>query len=656
MGTYILAAGGLFNGQRFNYSAYLECTFVQTDCIQADNDSHQEHKYINSYYCWSDGKGNWSTKLTDPGNVKGDKYKYEASVIAALSTNVNKDTTYTYYPNITRVDYYPPPPGYNQAQTKFNWSITDINGTEIKAQFSGDDQQAKEALYNNRLPKQCLVGPFRQIASPEARNPVKLPARPMLINYHNKPKDASKAWDKQFKGATTENGGTGSSTGVSKPGITCNTGLNPLLWLVCPVVDGMVEIANTVDNIILSQMSVGSDGSSSDPSQIFCSGNTKEQDKSKCRAYKTAWYSFRNLALGLLAIVGLIVIISQVADLEIFNAYTVKKILPRLIFAAIAISLSWQLMQFFVTLTNDLGLAVRNIIYFPFKSFSGGIHTGGATVTLLVGGAGVLALGVFGLLSFALTAALAALVAFFTMVLRQLLIILLIIVAPIAIVAYVLPNTERVYKMWWENFSKALLMFPLIVGFIAIGHVFASIALTGGGNNAISTFIAFAAYFGPYFMLPATFKFAGGMLSAASGAVNRAAAPGMQGLQSFRANRRKERFQDAKEGRLLKGNDVGNGLLARGRRLTNRYARGAALTPEAIKSSGFTLNPRSHIENVRTTARNSDPGRWDKTIAEDADVSSNMYNRAVMGAAAHADQSQSQSETISTKYTRIAWR
>ncbi len=639
MGTYVMAAGGLFNGKQFRWSDYLECQFSVNDCLQDDNDSHQEHKYINSYYCSQDSKGNWKTSLSDLGTGKGGKYKYEASVIVALSTNVNKDQTYTYYPNITRVYYTPPPPGTNQAQTQFNWALTAKNGSAIKLFYGGDVKQAHEA-YAKGLPSQCLEKPFRQIGSSNAASPIKVPARPWLINKQNKPKGASGVWDKEFKNTAATTGGNNDQGSVAAPGLECNYGFNPLTWVVCPVIDGMVSLSTAIDNILVSQMTVGSQGTTDNPSQIFCDNTSQGKSQDTCKAYKTAWYSFRNIALGLLAIVGLIIIISQMADLEIFNAYTVKKILPRLIFAAIAITLSWQLMQFFVTFTNDLGLGIRNLIYAPFRDIinSGKINGAGSTASLLIGGVGITALGVFGVLSFALTAALAVLVAFLTLVLRQVLIITLVIIAPVAIVASVLPNTQRAYKLWWENFSKALLMFPLIAAMIAAGHVFAAVTLAGGGGP-ITTFIAFAAYFGPYFMLPATFKFAGGALGAMSGAVNRAAAPGFQGLGNFRANRRKERLQDMKEGRLLKGNTTGQGIAARTRRGVNRGLRGATLTPEAIKKNGFTLDPSKHVSNLRSVAGNSDPARWQKSMAEDTEVSSNMFNRAVMGAAAHGDQS-----------------
>jgi len=578
-GTRLLAKGGWYgNSDPVAFTTFhtLECETgeyngsAQTGnpfdagpnwCVDAWKSNHREVQFIGpSYWCVKQDNGSWLKQKSGAGPVKKgatynmtpENYEITPSVIVVLNEkDFGSTPTYGYYAQVTHVRHD------NQHGTDQKGNIKELSRWDAPDYGGGknrgmDDWNGHD---DNKPPDSCINPPFRKTIGNDAPP---LITSPGVYNLQS-PKYANdkpflKKWglSPETLNTTTNSNNTSS---VTLPGLQCNFGLfdNPLAWLICPVIQGLVEIANTIDNLIISQLSVGSDGTSGDPSQIFCSEGSKGKGIETCKAYKGAWLVFRNFALGLLAIVGLIVIISQIVDLEIFSAYTVKKILPRLIIAAIAIALSWQLMQFFVTLTNDVGLATRNLIYVPFKTFlaEGGINTKGAMATLFAAGGGILALGVFGALSFGLTAALAAIVAFFTLVLRQLLIILLIILSPIAIVAYVLPNTERIYKMWWENFSKALLMFPLIIAMIAAGKVFASVALYGGGGP-VTTFIAFAAYFGPYFMLPATFKFAGGMLSAASGAVNRAAAGGFQGLSGFRSNRFKQRRANAAE-RATKG-------------------------------------------------------------------------------------------------------
>jgi hypothetical protein len=358
-------------------------------------------------------------------------------------------------------------------------------------------------------------------------------------------------------GPVTPGTGTGTGTTSSTPDLTCKVGgldiFNPLNWLLCGAIDGMSDIIGFADSAITSQLSVGTSNNSDDPNQIFCDSNTPTSDDQTCQAYHSAWSNFRDIALGLMVIAGLVILISQALGMEILDAYTIRKTLPRLLIAAIAITLSWQLMGFFVQLTNDLGYGVRALIYYPFTSaglihdrltLDSGFSANGVSLLALIGG---LALGPFGILSLAATGALALLIAFFVLVLRQIAIIVLVIVAPIAIFAYILPNTQNIWKLWWDSFSRALLMFPLIAAFIAAGHVFSLIAVSGTDPSPLDIFAGFVAYFAPYFLIPATFKLAGGAVRQIGGFVNDRSRGGFDRLRNFRANQTKRRMGNAAE-------------------------------------------------------------------------------------------------------------
>jgi hypothetical protein len=371
------------------------------------------------------------------------------------------------------------------------------------------------------------------------------------------------------QGSTPVGGaGGGSGDGSSAPSLSCHTSFNPITWLVCPAVSGMVSIVNQLDNLITGQLDVGNGSCSAqqdNPCEIF--GNTTQTSK----AYYSAWSSFRDIALGLLAVATLIVVIAEAVGTEIIDAYTVRKVLPRVLIAAIAMTLSWQLMQFFVTLTNDLGFGIRYLIYQPF--LKAGITTatlsgGGATAVGLVGAEAIVALGIFGLLSFAASAAIAVFLAFLVLILRQMVIIILIILSPIAIVAYILPNTQNVFKVWWESFSKALLMFPIIAAFIAAGRVFSAIATSSGSGGAVGQLMGFAAYFLPYLILPFTFRFAGAALGGLGGAINDRGQALHKPLRDRRAAKRSENYAAMKSGTRFQDNNA----LARGFNTTTRRA------------------------------------------------------------------------------------
>lgn len=371
---------------------------------------------------------------------------------------------------------------------------------------------------------------------------------------------------------------------------------SPLTWILCPIIQLFGRFAAAGDYIITQELNVNT-------KDIFCN-----DANSPCQAYYAAWQSFRNIALGLMVIGGLIMLIAQALGAEIMDAYTIRKVLPRILISAVVITLSWPLMQLAVTLSNDLGVGIRALIYQPFANLGGNaIHiqlTSSHALDFLFGGVGALAgtvafatwlafggLGI--LISLVGTAALAVLIALMVLVLRQIAITLLIITAPVALVAFILPNTQKLYHIWWESFSKALLMFPLIAGLIASGRVFSAVAnsqATSQGsslNGLFFGFAAFASYFAPYFLIPATFKLAGGALRQIGGFVNDRSRGGFDRLRTRRGERRKkmaenfghkfqhEGFAENKIPARFKRTRAGVNRLARtGNRVGGMYAAG----------------------------------------------------------------------------------
>lgn len=166
-------------------------------------------------------------------------------------------------------------------------------------------------------------------------------SKPLTVNIANPGGNANQ---KPPGTGTGPGGGSGGGAGSSGP--ACEYSANALSWIICPVVDLLTSAIEVTDSIITQQLVI--------PQQdIFCTNNNT------CNDYYTAWASFRNISLGLLAIAGLITVIAQAVGMEILDAYTIRKILPRILIAAIGITLSWTLMNFAVTLANNLGFGVR---------------------------------------------------------------------------------------------------------------------------------------------------------------------------------------------------------------------------------------------------------------------------------------------------------
>jgi hypothetical protein len=334
---------------------------------------------------------------------------------------------------------------------------------------------------------------------------------------------------------------------------------NALTWIICPLVEGMTSAIEVVDHLITDQLTVNTNN-------IFCDNDPT------CKAYHAAWASFRNIALGFMVLAGLIIVISQALGLELLDAYMMRKTLPRLLLAAVGITLSWPIMQFMVVVSNDLGIGIRHLIYAPFSqlkntadlSFGNGIASiFGEAGVLGVGGfsAWVLLGGPMALLAWAGTAALAVFIAIVILILRQVAIILLIILAPIAIVAYVLPNTQRIYKLWWESFIKALMMFLIISAFIASGRVFSAVSISNPSGGPLNSFIGIGAYFAPYFLIPMTLKLSGGAMRSIGGFVNDRSQGGFNALRGARSNTRKNRLERVRGQGLYRGaNKLTRGL------------------------------------------------------------------------------------------------
>lgn len=266
-----------------------------------------------------------------------------------------------------------------------------------------------------------------------------------------------------------------------------------------------------------------------------------------------------------------------------FDAYTIKKVVPRLVAAIILIQLSWFIFTNMLRITNDIAFGLEGLMYAPFggksalqlssliSNLAGNLADKGLFSAMVIGG-GAVGLGAMtslGVLSLAFSAFLAAVIALFVLALRRVILVALLIVSPIALVAWILPGTEKYWKMWWESFSKLLMMFPLIVLIISAGRVLAFVTMgTPGGNGVIASgvqgmsewVIVIVCYFGPYFAIPKTFAMAGGALSSLAGMANDRSRGVFDRLKKGRQVRTAARVADWKNGEAYHSNN----LLARG--------------------------------------------------------------------------------------------
>lgn len=203
-----------------------------------------------------------------------------------------------------------------------------------------------------------------------------------------------------------------------------------------------------------------------------------------------AWSIMRNLANVAFVIAFLIIIFSQITSVGISN-YGVKRMLPRLIVAAILVNVSFWICAIAVDLSNIVGTSTKAL----FDGIGEGMSLPGADNGLstsnewqgIVGGllsgsvlvGAALYIGLSALLPVLLACLVAIVVVFLALIIRQALIILLIVISPLAFVAYLLPNTEQLFTRWRRMFTLFLMMFP-IIGLIFGASALASKIVMGG--------------------------------------------------------------------------------------------------------------------------------------------------------------------------------
>ncbi len=298
---------------------------------------------------------------------------------------------------------------------------------------------------------------------------------------------------------------------------------------------------------------------------------------------RNAWVIFRNISTVLLIIVLLVMVLSTSIGVGIFDAYTVKKLFPRLVAGIILMQLSWALMTFAISLVNTIGDGLFGLMLLPFGGpeatdlpsivMGSGAEGGlGLFNSIVVAGivSGGIALGFFGLVSLAFTTFLSVLIGFLVLVIRNMVIVLCLILAPVAIVAWITPGSTKGWNLWWDSFSKALLMFPLIMMLFAAGRILAYIAVGSninedldigalGSGAPLQMIIVIIAYAVPYFIIPFTLKFAGGLVASLGGIANDRGRGLFDRNKKFRQGQMAKNWQDTRNLHRFKGSGALSG-------------------------------------------------------------------------------------------------
>ena len=353
-----------------------------------------------------------------------------------------------------------------------------------------------------------------------------------------------------------------------------------------------------------------------------------------------AWVIMRNISNVAFIVAFLVIIYSQLTSVGISN-YGVKKMLPRLVIAAVLVNLSFTFCAVLLDLSNIAGYAFQDAFMGIKNTISTvGENTSTWTWSEVISTAlsnGALAVGAGYAVSLALTteilpmlvpaATLAGLTLLFILLImaaRQALIIILIIVSPLAFVCYLLPGTEKWFKKWRDLFFTMLVFFP------AFAVVFGGAQLAGiliiqnasGSNGAIMHVLGMLVQIIPLAITPLIMKFSGGVLGKFAGFVN----DKNKGLYDRSKNWSKDRRETIKNKKLANANMA--------RLNPNRLRRWADHKGRALKKD-LETSQKNAENSFRNTARYKKSDLYARQASRRSDFLSaqddNRYTEATLG-------------------------
>lgn len=299
----------------------------------------------------------------------------------------------------------------------------------------------------------------------------------------------------------------------------CMQNAGALGWIICPLMYGIRDAANGIFQNAVSPLL-----------RVHESILTGLSSSSNSPMYQ-AWSFFRNVANIMFVIAMLFVIFSQITGFGIDN-YGIKKILPKLIVTAIIVNFSYIICGIFVDLSNIIGEGIKNILesvagstttateklgdnvvgvintligaLVTVGAAAGGLTIAGAAISNAVVSGSLLTV-IFPILAFVGSALMAGFFAMLMLGLRQALIIIMIVISPVAFVLYAIPNTNGLFKKWFQLFKTLLMLFPVFCFMVGGGFLVSNIIIKGS-NDFFMTIIGGLISIAPYFAVPSMTK------------------------------------------------------------------------------------------------------------------------------------------------------
>ena len=313
-----------------------------------------------------------------------------------------------------------------------------------------------------------VAGVFGTVLSASTVNAIGETSEAAEVDDNNdngaEPSDSSESSENSDNSDNSSNGTSLVGNSINED--SCKASMGEIGWLVCPTTGKIAEAVDWLYGKLQDILTIDP-VSMEDGSPIY-----------------EIWKYCLSLTNIVFVIFLLVVIYSQLTGVGISN-YGIKKVLPKLIVTAILVNLSFLICSLAVDLSNIIGNGVRGVftaveetvtangvidpevakelaIQAELADARGYISAAGGIGLAVIGGVIAVETGVIWMLiPVALGAIVAVVTGLVTIALRQAVVVLLIMIAPLAIVAYMLPNTEKWFKKWKELFIKMLVFYPM---------------------------------------------------------------------------------------------------------------------------------------------------------------------------------------------------
>lgn len=402
----------------------------------------------------------------------------------------------------------------------------------------------------------------------------------------------------------------------------CRDGTSTFGWIICPGLDGLTRAIDGVVSMIANMLKW----------TILAQNLSGENSQT---TILKIWQNVLNIANIAIALAFMIMLYSYALNSNnTFKAYTVKTLLSRLIVVAVATNFSFYICAALADLSNIAGVGVYELISNDIlnNGADGQYNTLLDNINLILKGIGLIVLAFLN----AGVVILAVLTIFGAIALRQIALVVLVIMSPLAFACYLLPNTEKWFRKWWDAYVRLLIVFPFFTaawaGCRMVGYIIAEMpGLDSASAGIISTLTTIAP---PLLILP-IFKMSSGLMGKMTnmtrGAIDKT---GMSSRLQNRDKRVKKRAGNAvKRGTMKVQNKLANtntnskflNTLAHGAAFGVGVANGTRAEAAAKRSDEATKKAtKDTLENINDTrdqnkinhARNKFKGKHNNEVRQ----------------------------------------